>query len=148
MSGMQPWSTLRALRQEQDDLAPVGRETIRRVLGFALPHRALIAGFLVFVVLDAALVVANPLLVKHLLDDGILARDTSVVVWLALAMAGFSARVTWYIRSVVAIASGTVPPTNRTIAGAAAIGGQAEIIGGIVLIVIAAKVLIDHRAFG
>jgi hypothetical protein len=29
--------------------------------------------------------------------------------------------VTWYMRSVVARASGTVPPTNRTIAGAAAI---------------------------
>ena len=35
-------------------------------------------------------------------------------------IAGFSARVSWYIRSVVASASGTVPPTNRTIAGAAA----------------------------
>src|SRR4051794_15550795 len=38
-----------------------------------------------------------------------------------IAIAGFSARVIWYIRSVVASASGTVPPTKRTIAGAAAI---------------------------
>ncbi len=33
-------------------------------------------------------------------------------------------------------------------AGAGAIGSQAEIVGGLVLIVIGAKVLIDHRAFG
>lgn len=33
-------------------------------------------------------------------------------------------------------------------AGAKALGSQAEIIGGLILIVIGAKVLIDHRAFG
>lgn len=33
-------------------------------------------------------------------------------------------------------------------AGAKALGSQAEIIGGIILIVIGAKVLVDHRAFG
>jgi len=33
-------------------------------------------------------------------------------------------------------------------AGAKAIGSQAEIVGGLILIVIGAKVLIDHRAFG
>ena len=65
----------------------LSRETVKRIVGFALPHRALIAGFLFFVVIDAALVVVNPLLIKHLLDDGILAKDTSVVVWLAVAMA-------------------------------------------------------------
>ncbi len=38
-------------------------------------------------VIDAALVVVNPLLIKHLLDDGILGKDTTLVIWLALAMA-------------------------------------------------------------
>jgi putative Mn2+ efflux pump MntP len=33
-------------------------------------------------------------------------------------------------------------------AGARALGSQAEIMGGLILIVIGAKVLIDHRAFG
>ncbi len=33
-------------------------------------------------------------------------------------------------------------------AGAKALGHQAEIIGGLILIIIGAKVLIDHRAFG
>ena len=65
----------------------LGRDTVRRVVGFALPHRALIAGFLFFVVVDAALVVVKPLLIKRILDDGILGRTHSVVIWLALATA-------------------------------------------------------------
>jgi len=87
MSGMHPWAMLRSERERASLDSRLSRETVRRVARFALPHRALIAGFLVFVVLDAALVVVNPLLIKHLLDDGILAHDTSVVLWLALAMA-------------------------------------------------------------
>ena len=88
MSGMSPWAMLGSARRDRSVVEQkLSRETVRRVVGFALPHRALIAGFLVFVVLDAALVVVNPLLIKHLLDDGILGQDTSLVVWLALAMA-------------------------------------------------------------
>jgi ATP-binding cassette subfamily B protein len=62
------------------------RETVRRVAGFAGPHKNLIAGFLVFVIADASLVVVNPLLIKHLLDDGILKQNAGLVLWLALAM--------------------------------------------------------------
>ena len=88
MSGMQPWSTLRSLRGDPTVVErKLSRDTVRRIVGFALPHRSLIVGFLVFVVLDAALVVANPLLIKHLLDDGIVGRDSSLVIWLALGMA-------------------------------------------------------------
>lgn len=88
-SGMQPWSALRAAqRRADDDEESITRGTLRRVLGFARPQRRLIGVFLVVVVLDAALVVANPLLIKMLLDDGIIAGDVSLVVWLAFAMAG------------------------------------------------------------
>ncbi|WP_157210103.1 ABC transporter ATP-binding protein [Nocardioides aequoreus] len=88
-SGMQPWSALRAAQRRADGQdEAITRGTLQRVLGFAQPQRRLIGAFLVVVVLDAALVVANPLLIKHLLDDGIIAGDVAVVVWLALAMAG------------------------------------------------------------
>jgi ATP-binding cassette subfamily B protein len=89
MSSMHPMGP--AMRMMRQDRSVVGqkltRATFRRVLDFARPHRRLIATFLGVVVVDAALVVVTPLLVKHLLDDGILAGDVSVVVWLALAMA-------------------------------------------------------------
>ncbi len=88
MSGMSPWHMLGAARRDRSVVdQKLSRETVKRIVGFALPHRGLITAFLFFVVIDAALVVVNPLLIKHLLDDGILAQDTSVVVWLAIAMA-------------------------------------------------------------
>ncbi len=88
MSGMSPWAMLGSARRDRSVVEQkLSRETVKRVVGFALPHRSLIASFLFFVVIDAALVVVNPLLIKHLLDDGILGHDTSLVVWLAIAMA-------------------------------------------------------------
>jgi ATP-binding cassette subfamily B protein len=64
----------------------LARGTVRRVLGFAAPHRALIIGFLVLTVVDAALVVVNPLLVQRLVDDGIARGDGGLVTTLALVM--------------------------------------------------------------
>ncbi len=66
----------------------VSRETVRRVLAFARPHRGLIAVFLLLTVIDACLVVVNPLLVQRLVDDGITAGNGALVTLLALAMAG------------------------------------------------------------
>jgi len=80
------WRFLRSDRSVVDN--KLDRRTVRRVFGFARPHRRLIAGFLGFTVVDAGLVVVTPLLIKHLVDDGITPGNTSVVVWLAVAMAG------------------------------------------------------------
>ena len=59
------------------------RETFRRVLSFAGPHRRLIGVFLALTVVDAGLVVVSPLLVQRIIDDGITQGDTSLVLWLA-----------------------------------------------------------------
>ena len=67
--------------------ARLNRETVRRVLAFARPHRRLIGWFLVITVLDAALVVVSPLLIQRIVDDGITQGNVSVVVWLSVAMA-------------------------------------------------------------
>jgi ATP-binding cassette subfamily B protein len=87
MSSMNPGTLMRTMRRDPTVVdQKLTRQTVRRVAGFAVPHKRLIALFLVFVVLDAGLVVINPLLVKHILDDGILGGDAGLVVWLALAM--------------------------------------------------------------
>jgi ATP-binding cassette subfamily B protein len=65
----------------------LARGTVRRVLSYAGPHRRLIALFLVATVFDAGLVVVSPLLVKRIVDHGILAHDGRVVTVLSLAMA-------------------------------------------------------------
>ncbi|MCW2856394.1 MAG: transporter related protein [Marmoricola sp.] len=90
MSAMSPMmAAMRAMRTDPSVVdQKLTRRTLRRVAGFAGPHRKLIAGFLVLVVMDASLVVVTPLLVKHLLDDGILAHNGSVVTWVAVAMVG------------------------------------------------------------
>ncbi|WP_104106538.1 ABC transporter ATP-binding protein [Nocardioides sp. 616] len=63
------------------------RDTLRRVLEFARPHRKVITAFLGLTVLDSALVVASPLLVQRLIDDGIRQGDSRLVTLLALGMA-------------------------------------------------------------
>src|SRR3954470_1256877 len=65
----------------------LGRDTVRRVLSFAGPHRRLIAVFLVLTVVDAGLVVVSPLLVKRIVDDGIGQGDVRLVAFLATLMA-------------------------------------------------------------
>ncbi|ANH39799.1 Lipid A export ATP-binding/permease protein MsbA [Nocardioides dokdonensis FR1436] len=68
----------------------LSRQTVRRVVGFARPHRGLISFFLVLTVIDASLVVVTPLLVQRIVDDGITAGDRGLVTVLALVMAGFA----------------------------------------------------------
>jgi ATP-binding cassette, subfamily B, bacterial len=63
------------------------RDTVRRVLSFARPHRGLISVFLALTVVDAALVVVSPLLIQRIVDDGISQGDTRLVVVLAVGMA-------------------------------------------------------------
>ncbi|WP_244246943.1 ABC transporter ATP-binding protein [Nocardioides euryhalodurans] len=79
----------------------VERGTVRRVMGFAGPHRGAIALFLVVTVIDSMLVVVNPLLVQRIVDDGILAGDGGLVTTLAVAMAGVA-----LVGAVLSIASG------------------------------------------
>jgi ATP-binding cassette subfamily B protein len=81
-------ATWRHMRTDRSEVASrVERETVRRVFSFARPHRRLIAFFLLITVLDAGLVIVSPLLVQHIVDDGILQGDTELVLWLAGAMA-------------------------------------------------------------
>src|SRR5215211_2901610 len=80
------WRHLRSDRSVVNER--LKRETLRRVARFAKPHRRLISVFLALTVVDASLVVVNPLLVKRIVDDGILQDDGRLVTLLALAMAG------------------------------------------------------------
>src|SRR5829696_2171524 len=84
-AGGPPW---RFLRSDRSVVAnKIERRTVRRVLSFAGPHRRLIAGFLAITVVDAALVVVPPLLLKAIIDDGVSSGDTALVIWLAVLVA-------------------------------------------------------------
>jgi len=90
MASMHPngaaWRHLRSDRSVVDNRIDPG--TLRRVLGFARPHRGRISVFLGITVIDAGMVVAMPLLVQRIVDDGIQAGDRGLVTLLAFAMAG------------------------------------------------------------
>lgn len=61
--------------------------TTRRILAYARPYRFLIAWFLAFVVVGALLVVATPLLLQRIIDDGVGNGDKPLVVFLASMIA-------------------------------------------------------------
>lgn len=88
MGAGQAWRALRTDRSVASHR--LRRETVHRVIAFARPHRRLIAIFLAITIVDAATVVVTPLLIRHAVDDGILAGDRSVVTVLALGMAAFA----------------------------------------------------------
>ena len=86
-SGMGPvWRHMRTDRSVADQ--KLAGNTLRRVVGFARPHRKVIAVFVGLTVVDAAMVVVVPLLIKKIVDDGILRGDSGLVTLLALAIAG------------------------------------------------------------
>ena len=58
--------------------------TVKRIFSFARPYRTNIIIYLATVVVDAGLVVATPLLLKRLIDDGVIPKDASVVTNLAI----------------------------------------------------------------
>jgi ATP-binding cassette subfamily B protein len=88
---MNSWSTLRSFARDgsvaDKKLTP---GTIRRVARYASPYRRSIGYFLVLTTIDALLVVASPLLLKRLIDDGVSQNDKQVVVTLALIVAGLA----------------------------------------------------------
>lgn len=75
------------MRQDEMKDQRVSRATVRRVLGFARPYRGRLAVFLVLIALEAAAGAATPWLFQRLIDDGIAAGDTGVVVGIAALVA-------------------------------------------------------------
>ncbi|GAB3263287.1 ABC transporter ATP-binding protein [Nocardioides dilutus] len=102
MHGPGPGAAFRHLRSDRSVVNNrLDRGTVRRVIGFARPHRRLISVFLGLTVVDAAMVVVIPLLVQRIVDEGILKGDNALVAWLALAMAGVA-----LISAVLAVLGG------------------------------------------
>jgi ATP-binding cassette subfamily B protein len=64
--------------------------TVRRIMSYARPYRRELIWFLIIVALDAAITVAVPLLLRSLIDNGILPRNTGVVLAIGVAVAGLA----------------------------------------------------------
>ncbi|MBB5804360.1 ABC-type multidrug transport system fused ATPase/permease subunit [Saccharothrix ecbatanensis] len=84
------WGLMRSAMQASDAPGGVRRGTFRRVLAFAGPHRPKLVVFLLLTVVSAVLAVSTPVLAGRVVDAIVGGRDVSVVVWLAVAIAGIA----------------------------------------------------------
>ena len=85
MSQQALWMSFRSLTQDQsvkDQKLKPG--TVRRIASYALPHKNHLLLFLITVIIDALLVVTTPLLLKRLIDEGVIPGDSKLVTRLAL----------------------------------------------------------------
>ena len=64
--------------------------TVRRIMRYARPYRVIIGIFLATLVGTSLLSVAQPLLFRRIVDDGISAGNASLVTWTAVAIAGLA----------------------------------------------------------
>jgi ATP-binding cassette subfamily B protein len=60
--------------------------TLKRIAKFAIPYKVSLTFFLITVVIDAFLVVATPLLLRKLIDDGVIPKNGELVTKLAFAV--------------------------------------------------------------
>ncbi|HEX9064659.1 MAG TPA: ABC transporter ATP-binding protein [Streptosporangiaceae bacterium] len=85
------WHAMRSFSRDrsvtQQRLKP---GTVRRIASYARPYRRELALFLVIVALDAGVTVAVPLMLRALIDNGILPKNLGVVIAIGAAVAGLA----------------------------------------------------------
>jgi len=74
----------------QQDRRPFSRASLRRVAGYARPHRSHILWFVLLSIVAAALAVATPVLAGRVVDAIVAGNDVRVVVLLASAIAAIA----------------------------------------------------------
>lgn len=85
------WMAMRALTSDQSVKdAKLKPGTLKRILKYAIPYRSIFILFFFALVIDAALTIATPLLLKRLIDDAVIPKNGTLVTQLALAV-GFIA---------------------------------------------------------
>jgi ATP-binding cassette subfamily B protein len=92
MYGRPNISMMRSFRQDptvtQQKLKP---GTVRRIVGYAKPYKFYLSLFLIATILDSLITVVNPLLLRMIIDKGILGHREAIVVGVAGAVAAVAA---------------------------------------------------------
>ncbi len=113
--------TMRSMSRDSMRGARLKPGTFRRVLVYARPHKARMSLFLALVVAQSALVVAAPLLLQRIVDDGIMRADTGVVVRLALLVGALAlveaALGVWQRRTSALIGEGLIYDLRNQVFG-------------------------------
>jgi ATP-binding cassette subfamily B protein len=91
MSMEHAWLAYRSMTRDRSvSASALNRQLVRRILGYARPYRGLVIAFLVTLVIAALLSVAQPLLFRRIVDDGISVGNASLVTWTAILIAGIA----------------------------------------------------------
>jgi len=85
------WQTYQSMTRDRSVAGKkVTRSTVRRILSYARPYRVIIAIFLGTLILTSLLSVAQPLLFRRIVDDGISVGNATLVTWTAIAIAALA----------------------------------------------------------
>ncbi|MEU4561584.1 ABC transporter ATP-binding protein [Actinoplanes sp. NPDC023936] len=83
---MAAWNSMYHATHRPDDRRPFSRATLRRIAGFARPHRRALAGFLLVSVVTAVLAVATPVLAGRVVNAIVDGENVDLVIILAVAI--------------------------------------------------------------
>lgn len=87
MSMQATWMSFRSLTADQSvKNQKLKKGTFKRIVSYAKPYKVSLILFLITVVIDAFLVVATPLLLRQLIDQGVIPGDDSLVTRLAFTV--------------------------------------------------------------
>ena len=87
MSMQATWMSFRSLTADQSvKHQKLKAGTLRRIAAFAKPYKVALILFLITVVIDAFLVVATPLLLRQLIDEGVIPGNSALVTRLAFTV--------------------------------------------------------------
>ena len=90
MSGMNPWLIYQSMTRDPTQVSAVGWPVVKRILGYARPYRRLVIAFLITLVIASLLTVAQPLVFRQIVDNGIAQGNAALVTSLAI-LVGFLA---------------------------------------------------------
>ena len=89
--GMGRGGAMRSLIRDQSVLSTkVPKGTARRIVRCLAPYRGRLAAFFLLTVVDSSIGVANPLIYRAIIDQGILGHNSTLIVVLALIIGGLA----------------------------------------------------------
>jgi ATP-binding cassette subfamily B protein len=82
------WMALRTLSSDQSvKSAKLKPGTLKRIFAYAIPYKSTFVLFLFCLIADAFLTIATPLLLRELIDKGVIPKDRALVTTMAIAVA-------------------------------------------------------------
>ncbi len=90
---MVAWHSMYQAAHAHEETRPFSRATLRRIAGFAAPHRRRLGAFLLLSVVGATLTVATPVLAGRVIDAIVGGGSPGTVVGFAVLIAGISVAV-------------------------------------------------------